>query len=287
MKSVILAVIVAATGTAQGQNWLDDFGDGSAVDGTPVSWTASPSFPFEFTVIDGDLVVSMQPGASPAISSTRVPVNFPSGASVRVRMQGFQAPGRYAVALADEKTGIQGYVASFSSCGGGQLELFRGDVLGSIVHLGSSPDPWPYSPTVEHYLQLDVFNGVVSARVWRPGEPFPVAQISAHDSTYTQGVASVAIQDFGSGNCFPTGDFDDVYAVVRFAQASSTPLTHSGAGDLDADGVIATSDLIILLSSWGPCAGACPPSCSSDIAPIGGDCTVDMSDLLMLLADWG
>ena len=53
-------------------------------------------------------------------------------------------------------------------------------------------------------------------------------------------------------------------------------------GDIDGDGAIGLSDLLILLASWGPCAdcGDCP-------ADLDGDCTVGLSDLLILLANWG
>lgn len=289
MKNTLLVVTLAASinGAVSAQSWLDNFNDGSAVDGSPVTWTPTPAFPFEFAVAAGDLVVDMPPAAFPAISSARVPINFESGASVRARMVAFNAPGRFAVALADEPTGINGYVASFSTCGGGKLELFRGDKGGPIVFLGGGPVPWPYSPLEEHYLQLDVFNGVISARVWRPGEPFPAPQITDVDTFYSEGVASIAIQDFGSGNCIGSGDFTDVSAVVRFAQASSTPLIGSGLGDIDADGSVSVVDFLLLLGAWGPCPGDCAEACPADIAPDGGDCTVSVLDLLALLGNWG
>lgn len=49
--------------------------------------------------------------------------------------------------------------------------------------------------------------------------------------------------------------------------------------DFNCDGVVDVSDLLSLLSSWGPCTG-CP-------ADINGDGTVDVSDLLQLLGSWG
>ncbi len=53
-------------------------------------------------------------------------------------------------------------------------------------------------------------------------------------------------------------------------------------GDLDGDGIVGVSDLLILLASWGPCAdcGDCP-------ADLDGNCTVGVIDLLVLLANWG
>ena len=49
--------------------------------------------------------------------------------------------------------------------------------------------------------------------------------------------------------------------------------------DLDANGSVGASDLLLLLASWGPCKG-----CDADF---DGDGTVGASDLLELLANWG
>lgn len=53
-------------------------------------------------------------------------------------------------------------------------------------------------------------------------------------------------------------------------------------GDLDGDGTVGASDLLIMLASWGPCG-----DCGDCIADIDGNCTVGASDLLILLASWG
>jgi hypothetical protein len=52
--------------------------------------------------------------------------------------------------------------------------------------------------------------------------------------------------------------------------------------DLNCDGVVDVSDLLMLFSAWGPCprSGDCP-------ADLNGDGSVDVSDLLILLANWG
>lgn len=49
--------------------------------------------------------------------------------------------------------------------------------------------------------------------------------------------------------------------------------------DLDDDGQVGTSDLLTLLSSWGPCEGC--------IADLDSDGNVATSDLLTLLSGWG
>jgi len=49
--------------------------------------------------------------------------------------------------------------------------------------------------------------------------------------------------------------------------------------DLNGDGVVNVSDLLILLGAWGPCA-----DCDEDL---NGDGVVNVSDLLILLGAWG
>ncbi len=51
-------------------------------------------------------------------------------------------------------------------------------------------------------------------------------------------------------------------------------------GDLDDDGVVGSSDLIILLGAWGRCRGEC-------IADLDGDGVVGTGDLILLLGNWG
>ena len=53
-------------------------------------------------------------------------------------------------------------------------------------------------------------------------------------------------------------------------------------GDLDGDCQVGAADLLILLSSWGPCddCGNCP-------ADLDDNCVVGAADLLILLVNWG
>jgi len=53
-------------------------------------------------------------------------------------------------------------------------------------------------------------------------------------------------------------------------------------GDLNSDGVVNVSDLLILLGNWGTC-----DDCSNCPADLNYDCTVNVSDLLILLGNWG
>ena len=53
-------------------------------------------------------------------------------------------------------------------------------------------------------------------------------------------------------------------------------------GDLDGDGTVGVSDLLILLANWGPCA-----DCDDCPADLNDNCAVGVADLLILLANWG
>jgi len=67
--------------------------------------------------------------------------------------------------------------------------------------------------------------------------------------------------------------FDDL--AVRLGESCAI------FGDLDGDGLVGLSDLLVMLSAWGVCrgSGAC-------IADLDGDGVVGIADLLLLLAAW-
>jgi hypothetical protein len=73
-----------------------------------------------------------------------------------------------------------------------------------------------------------------------------------------------------------TGNTSEFSACVTLAVINPV-------GDLDGDGAVGVTDFLALLASWGPCPGACPPSCAADF---DGDCAVGTTDMLTLLANW-
>ena len=75
-----------------------------------------------------------------------------------------------------------------------------------------------------------------------------------------------------------TGNRDSANMSVMINQTCSP----GPIGDLDGDGLVGASDLLILLANWG----ACPPKgdCPADL---NGDGSVGAADLLILLANWG
>ena len=77
-------------------------------------------------------------------------------------------------------------------------------------------------------------------------------------------------------------------AEVFFTNGSAGLFTYdvledsSVFGDLDGDGVVGTSDLLIMFSQWGPCG-----DCNDCPADLDDNCSVSVSDLLVLFANWG
>ncbi len=71
-------------------------------------------------------------------------------------------------------------------------------------------------------------------------------------------------------------------AVQVDAFARVKPVMPHMPSDLDHDGSVGVTDLLLLLGDWGACGSS--PSCAADL---DGDGTVGVADLLLLLADWG
>ena len=98
-------------------------------------------------------------------------------------------------------------------------------------------------------------------------------------------------EDFTGDGTHVDGDGVSKVAEALMAFFLASPMTvhwfraggHPGPpADLDADGTVATRDMLILLASYGPCSGthACP-------ADLDGDGAVDEADLMVLLQQWG
>jgi T5SS/PEP-CTERM-associated repeat protein len=64
--------------------------------------------------------------------------------------------------------------------------------------------------------------------------------------------------------------------------AESLALVVSKEGDVDEDGVVGITDVLLILSTWGPCP-APPDPCPGDV---DGDGEVGIGDFLIVLANW-
>ena len=87
--------------------------------------------------------------------------------------------------------------------------------------------------------------------------------------------------------------FADMHIVEAIEVAEATipdpcdsPLPEC-ATDVDGDGIVAVSDVLAIIGSWGSCGdGTFRPT--GDIAPLpNGDCCVDVADILAVIGSWG
>lgn len=88
------------------------------------------------------------------------------------------------------------------------------------------------------------------------------------------GTATVLISGDENNDCIPT----EVLISQSFLSVPAPP-SPPCLGDLDGNGTVGFGDLIVVLSSWGPCVG-----CAADL---DGNGNVGFDDLLTLLASWG
>ncbi len=82
--------------------------------------------------------------------------------------------------------------------------------------------------------------------------------------------------DFYVAHGAPDPEFRRGYGVIDVSAASALDFCDA---DLDSNGDVGVTDLLILLANWGPCAG-CP-------GDLDGNGSADVVDLLALLAAWG
>jgi hypothetical protein len=86
---------------------------------------------------------------------------------------------------------------------------------------------------------------------------------------------------FIAGNFISVGGNEDRF-VTKLMGCGKDETCNTSTGDLNCDGFVNVSDLLILLASWGSCNDPC--GCDADL---NGDDIVNVSDLLILLGNWG
>lgn len=134
-------------------------------------------------------------------------------------------------------------------------------------------------------LLLD--NQIVAPEPPEPPEP-PAIIATVRVELDGDGFGKVSITDVTLGTVtvdlgFPIGVQTVQITSVRVAGAMDIePKSPNVVGDLNGDGVVDVSDLLLLFGAWGACpaGGSCP-------ADFNGDGSVDVSDLLILFSNWG
>jgi hypothetical protein len=275
-----LSLLVLAPGAARAVAWMDDFSDGSATDGNPVTWVedlgGSGLFAGTYDASTGDYRLIDPTGPFNQMISF-VPTGF---SDVYMRTQGVILPG----ALPEQDEGnlallarldpvtLSGYGLYFdTSMSLGVLVLSEG---ASIVD--ESVDI-PFSPLSDVVMEFHVVGNVLSGFVWEVGQPKPAEpQITYTDefNLFPAGAAGVAYDD----------DAEDTTGVYRFVAAQDTPFVDidPSNGDFDGDNDVDGEDFLIWQRGVGLTG---QPNASTGDADGDGD--VDDADLGLWQANFG
>ncbi|MCZ6810688.1 MAG: FG-GAP-like repeat-containing protein [Planctomycetota bacterium] len=113
-----------------------------------------------------------------------------------------------------------------------------------------------------------------------------IRQFTATEDNFLFGIDAVPFGDLNGDGALDflvaaVGSEADNLFGAAFVIAGE-PVVGETPGDLDGDGMVGILDLLILLSSWGPCPDP-PQGCPADL---DGDGTVGIFDLLVLLSNW-
>jgi hypothetical protein len=93
-------------------------------------------------------------------------------------------------------------------------------------------------------------------------------------------VEHLYIQDLAPGEyVIEIRRVDIVGGVRAFSVGWLFPEPESIPGDVDGDGFVTVSDLLAVISAWGPCGEGCPED-------LNGDGVVDVIDLLLVISFW-
>jgi hypothetical protein len=179
----------------------------------------------------------------------------------------------------------------FSGLDGSGIHTFTGAVAGEGLGVGRGCDDVNFDGSPD--LLITAFRS--SAGNTNAGRAFV---FSGEDGSVLRTITNTIAFDFFGWSAVGAGDIDGdlttdflISAALSNANGFESGRVYLIAGDieptpgdLDGDGMVGITDLLLLLAAWGPCPDPCPPSCAADF---DGDCAVGIIDLLVLLANWG
>ncbi len=182
----VLTWMICAQAASADTIFIEDFDDGNAGDGMPVTWVVGSG---TWDASSGDYVAT---GSLPRVS--RVLAHVLSDTSARTQAR---VVGNVAANLAVRRPGVnQGYAGVIRPDGSMTIAKF-GDF--PPVALGSAVVP--FNPVQQDVmLQFDAFDNKLSLWAWPVGEPMPnEPQVVAFDGTYAQGPAGLISAGFNAG----------------------------------------------------------------------------------------
>jgi hypothetical protein len=231
--AVVAVTLVVCTGPAYAvTTWFDDFSDGSATDGSPLTWSPHPGLEGDYNATSGDYVLT--PGLGPDDNQSMVAtVETTTFTDLSIRTRMVTSPGEGSGTLGvvgrlDFAT-LSGYVVLLSD--NAHLEVLS--VIGGVPADEDIDNINPLldeagnelKTNVDTIFQLDVIGDTLSVTAWRPGEPQPAPQSVTTNSDFATGSAGIIFNenaDFSSG-------------TYRWVTAASARIIN---GDVNFDGEV-------------------------------------------------
>ena len=170
----VLTSLLCARAASAAPVFLDDFNDGNAGDGTPVTWVPGSG---TWDASSGDYVAT---GSLPRVSRVLEHVLGDTSARTQARVV-----GNVAANLAVRRPGVnEGYAGVIRPDGSMTIARFG---VGAPVALGSAVVP--FNPVQQDViLQFDAFGDKLSLWAWPVGQSMPTEpQVVAFDNAFAEG----------------------------------------------------------------------------------------------------
>ncbi len=228
--------------------WYDDFNDGNAEDGNPVTWTYNELglTPGNYDASSGDYALSAPGGPTFNDDTLVASVAQPIGttyARTRAVIQPGSMPdevgGNVGLVVRFDPFTFSGYAAVLDD--GEQWSIVRVD-FGDIIPIAGS-DGSGIDAMTDVMMELEAVGSTLSLYMWRPTDPKPATPIaSVDDASYTAGRSGIVYNE----------DDDNTTGVFRFAAAQDTPFANLACDfDNDVRCDITDIDLLAMEASSG------------------------------------
>ena len=249
-----LAVMIALVANAHAAEWFDDFSDGNAGDGNPVTWTPYPALPGDYSASSLDYVLTPQDDGSnpgfPDKEQLASSVNDVSFSDTYAQTQ------TYVDLTAGGTGGNVGLMARFdpATFSGYAGLIDTGDWMGLVrVEFGTQTDlvvgvdPGDFNATSDVMLELTAVGDELTLTAWEVGQPKPAPQI-----TYTD---SGSLLTSGGVGIVYAEDTSDTAGVYRWVRASDVPIVDDPSADFDEDGDVDGDDFVAWQAGFGMTSG--------------------------------
>ena len=240
-------LLLTIPSVSQAVGWFDDFTDGDATDGSPLTWTynETPLTPGIYSATTGDFILSSPGGGSDN--------NLNLGASVDVTFTNTYVRTQALAQAAPGEPGTGGNVGVLARFNPGALSGYAAildhNQLFSLLRLDFGMPTILASGTVsgvdaatDALIELNVVGSQLDLYLWKPGTPKPATPTaSASDAVYSGGRAGILYNE----------DNDNTAGVFRFVAANDAPFTGAVTGDFDLNGAVNGADFLLWQRTLG------------------------------------